>query len=190
MTATDPTTSSTTLSADGPTSIADERGFAHCHRVRVRYAETDAMGIVYHANYVTFFEVGRVEYLRAAGVNYRGLEEAKMTGAVVEVGVRFHAPARFDDELSICTRCVKMERVRFRMEYEIWRASDHTLIVSGHTDHALLSHATLRPVRIPDDVRAGVLAFEAARTTGREAVPAVRAPAEATLSSDGNGRRA
>ena len=150
-------------------SIAEERGFTHSHRVRVRYAETDAMGIVYHANYVTFFEVGRVEYLRTAGIDYRALEDAKLTGAVVEVGVRFHAPARFDDELSVCTRCASMERVRFRMEYEIWRESDHTLIVSGHTDHALLSHATLRPVRIPDDVRAGVEEFEATRAGAHQA---------------------
>ena len=173
-----------------PTSVADERGFAHCHRVRVRYAETDAMGIVYHANYVTFFEVGRVEYLRTAGIDYRSLEDAKLTGAVVEVGVRYHAPARFDDELSVCTRCASMERVRFRMEYEIWRESDHTLIVSGHTDHALLSHATLRPVRIPEEVRHGVHEFEAARAAAREAAQAVRALAEAAASAGPNGRRA
>ena len=183
MTAIGPT--SPAISA--PTSIADERGFAHCQRVRVRYAETDAMGIVYHANYVTFFEVGRVEYLRAAGIDYRSLEDARMTGAVVEVGVRFHAPARFDDELSVCTRCATMERVRFRMEYEIWRESDRTLIVSGHTDHALLSHATLRPVRIPDHVRSGVQAFEAARDAAREAV---QSAAEAVARAGANGRRA
>lgn len=172
-------------------SIADERGFTHSHRVRVRYAETDAMGIVYHANYVTFFEVGRVEYLRAAGIDYRALEDAKLTGAVVEVGVRFHAAARFDDELSVCTRCASMERVRFRMEYEIWRESDHTLIASGHTEHALLSHATLRPVRIPDDVRAGVEAFEAARAVAREAVAvATHTQADEVPRAGRNGRRA
>ena len=187
MTASDPTTLSTTA----PASIADERGFAHCQRVRVRYAETDAMGIVYHANYVTFFEVGRVEYLRAAGIDYRSLEDAKMTGAVVEVGVRFHAPARFDDELSVCTRCASMERVRFRMEYEIWRESERTLIVSGHIEHALLSHATLRPVRIPEEVRSGVERFEAAQARAREAIPAARPPAEAAApNAGGNGRRA
>ncbi|MDP8923360.1 MAG: acyl-CoA thioesterase, partial [Chloroflexota bacterium] len=134
MTARDATSSSA-----APASIVDERGFTHCQRLRVRYAETDAMGVVYHANYVTFFEVGRVEYLRAAGIDYRSLEDAKMTGAVVEVAARYHAPARFDDELTICTRCASMERVRFRIEYEIWRESDHILIVSGHTEHALLS---------------------------------------------------
>ncbi len=142
-----------------------ERGFTHSWRIRIRYAETDAMGVVYHANYITFFEVGRVEYLRSADVDYRALEEQKMTGAVVEVGVRYHAPARFDDELSIYTRCASMGKVRFRMEYEIWREADRTLVVSGHTDHALLSHETLRPVRIPEAVKAGVARFEASRGT-------------------------
>ncbi len=185
MTATDSTASPGAV----PTSIADERGFAHCQRLRVRYAETDAMGVVYHANYVTFFEVGRVEYLRAAGIDYRSLEDAKMTGAVVEANVRFHAPARFDDELSVCTRCASMERVRFRMEYEIWRESDRTLIVSGHTEHALLSHATLRPVRIPEDVRGCVRAFEAARAAEHKAAQAIQQPAEVGTTAGANGRR-
>lgn len=186
MTATDLPASSA-----APMSIAEERGFTHSHRVRVRYAETDAMGIVYHANYVTLFEVGRVEYLRTAGIDYRALEDAKLTGAVVEVGVRFHAPARFDDELSVCTRCASMERVRFRMEYEIWRESDHTLIVSGHTDHALLSHATLRPVRIPDDVRAGVEEFEATRAGAHQAaVVAAYDRTNVAPRAGRNGRRA
>ncbi len=137
--------------------------FTHCHKIRVRYAETDAMGVVYYGNYLTYFEVARVEYLRAAGIDYRSLEDAKMTGAVVESHVRYHAPALFDDELSLWTRCVSMGKVRFRIEYEVWRADDRTLVASGYTEHALLAHGSLRPVRIPEWVRTDIERVEASR---------------------------
>ncbi|MCC6175338.1 MAG: acyl-CoA thioesterase [Chloroflexi bacterium] len=136
-------------------------GFPFSCRLRVRYADTDAMGIVYHANYLIYFEVARVEYLRAAGVDYRSLEDRKMTGALVESYQRYHAPSRFDDELTVFARCSSMGKVRFRMDYEIWRADDRVLVVTGYTDHALLAHQTLRPIRIPEWVREGVERFEA-----------------------------
>jgi len=146
-----------------PATEATGYGFTHRHKIRVRYAETDAMGVVYYGNYLTYFEVARVEYLRAAGINYRSLEDAKMTGAVVAAHVNYHAPARFDDELSLWSRCVSMGKVRFRIEYEIHREADGALVASGYTEHALLSHLTLRPVRIPDWVKAGIDEFEASR---------------------------
>lgn len=142
---------------------AGPAGFTHTHKVRVRYAETDAMGIVYHANYLVYCEVARVEYLRAAGVDYRSLEDDRMTGALVESHLRYHATARFDDELTLAVRCASMGKVRFRMEYEIWREADRTLVASGYTEHALLAHGTYRPVRIPDWVREGVERFETRR---------------------------
>lgn len=136
-------------------------GFTHCHKIRVRYAETDAMGVVYYGEYMTYFEVARVEYLRSAGIDYRALEDAKMTGAVTEGHIVYKAPAKFDDHLSLWSRCVTMGKVRFRFEYEVWRDEDETLIASGYTEHAMLDHNTLRPVRIPDWVHAGVEHFEA-----------------------------
>ena len=138
-------------------------GFTHCHTIRVRYAETDAMGVVYYANYLTYFEVARVEYLRAAGIRYRDLEDGGTVAAVTSVQVNYHAPAKFDDELRLWTRCASIGKVRFRIEYAIQRASDGALVASGHTEHALLEHGTLRPVRIPDWVRAGIERFEASR---------------------------
>ena len=140
-----------------------EGGFTHCHKIRVRYAETDARGVVYYANYLTYFEVARVEYLRAAGIRYRALEDDNMVAAVTSAHVNYHAPAKFDDELSLWTRCVSMGKVRFRIEYEVQREADGALVASGHTEHALLAHQTLRPVRIPDRVRAGIEQFEASR---------------------------
>ena len=138
-------------------------GYTHCHKIRVRYAETDAMGVVYYGEYMTYFEVARVEYLREAGIDYRALEDAKMTGAVTEGHIEYKAPAKFDDHLSLWSRCVSMGKVRFRFEYEVWRDEDGMLVASGYTEHAMLDHHTLRPVRIPDWVRAGVEHFEATR---------------------------
>lgn len=130
-------------------------------RIRVRYAETDAMGVVYYANYLAYFEVARVEYLRSAGISYRDLEAAGVSAAVTQAHVRYLAPARFDDLLTIATRVADMTRVRFRIEYEVWREADDMLVAAGHTEHALLEHATLRPIRIPADVRQGIERFEA-----------------------------
>jgi acyl-CoA thioester hydrolase len=121
------------------------------------------MGVVYYANYLTYYEVARVEYLRSAGIDYRSLEDNKMTGAVTAAHVNYHLPARFDDELSLWTRCVSMGKVRFRIEYEVWRADDRVLIASGYTEHAMLAHGSYRPVRVPEWVRAGVEHFEASR---------------------------
>ncbi len=148
------------------------QGFTHCHKVRVRYAETDAMGVVYYANYLTYFEVARVEYLRAAGIDYRSLEDAKMTGAVVSAHVDYRLPAKFDDHLSLWCRCVSMEKVRFRIEYEVWREEDQKLVASGYTEHAMLDHHTLRPVRIPEWVREGVRLFEATHRGDKDEVSA------------------
>lgn len=142
---------------------AGGHGFTHRHTVRVRYAETDAMGVVYYANYLTYFEVARVEYLRAADVDYRAVEEAGLVTAVSAAHVTYHRSAFFDDELSLWSRCTPTGRVRFRFEYEVWREADGALLASGYTEHAVLSRETLRPVRVPDWVKDGIERFEASR---------------------------
>jgi acyl-CoA thioester hydrolase len=148
-------------------------GFANCHRIRVRYADTDQMGVVYYGNFLTFFEVGRTEYLRAAGTDYKSIEATRVTAAVIEARVRYVAPARFDDELLICTRVAEMGRLRFRFEYQIWRDVDGTLVASGHTEHVLLQHGSMRPVRVPDEIRDSIERFEAvARSAAPAAAPA------------------
>jgi acyl-CoA thioester hydrolase len=146
-------------------------GFTHRHTLRVRYAETDAMGVVYYANYLTYFEVARVEYLRSAGIEYRALEEAGMVAAVTAAHVEYRLPAKFDDELSLWTRCTSVSKVRFRVEYEIWREADNAQIVRGYTEHALLAHGSLRPTRIPDWVKDGIERFEADGGIRRPLVP-------------------
>ena len=94
-------------------------------RVRVRYAETDQMGVVYHANYLVWFEVGRVEFMRQRGLNYKQMEMEDGCGiAVVEATVRFKAPARYDDELIVETRVLKARGPVVHFGYKILRGED------------------------------------------------------------------
>ncbi len=108
-------------------------------RVRVRYAETDQMGVVYHANYLVWFEVGRVEFIRSLGLEYRKLEqEFGCLIAVVEAQARYKAPARYDDELVIRTGIRSLRGSLIRMEYEVVRVSDGALLCTGETAHVVV----------------------------------------------------
>jgi acyl-CoA thioester hydrolase len=120
-------------------------------RVRVRYAETDQMGVVYYANYFVWFEVGRTDFLRAAGWTYRAMEGAGFSLPVIEARCDYLRPARYDDEIEIRTRGSLLTPVRVRFDYELLRSSDHTSLAAGYTVHASLS-ATGRPGRLPDRV--------------------------------------
>lgn len=137
-----------------------EQQFPHRTLIRVRYADTDAMGVVYYANYLAFFEIGRVEFLRAAGADYRTIEEGGAVAAVTRVDCRYLAPARFDDLLSIATRVAALGRATLRFEYQIRREPDGQLLVEGFTEHACLDRRTLRPIRLPDTVRWSIERFQ------------------------------
>jgi acyl-CoA thioester hydrolase len=130
--------------------------------LRVRYGDTDAMGVVYYANYLRYFEAARVEYLRLLGHGYRGIEESGVVVAVTEAVCRYHAPARFDDALGLHCRITNLRGASLRFEYEIRREPDGLMLSSGYTDHACLARATLRPVRVPPDLRSAIQAFETA----------------------------
>jgi acyl-CoA thioester hydrolase len=108
-------------------------------RVRVRYAETDQMGVVYHANYLIWFEVGRVEYIRQLGLDYKSMEREEGCGiAVVDVSVRYKAPARYDDELVVQTRLIAARGALIRFGYKIVRAADELLLCEGETVHVVV----------------------------------------------------
>jgi acyl-CoA thioester hydrolase len=108
-------------------------------RVRVRYAETDQMGVVYHANYLVWFEVGRVEFMRQRGLNYKQMEMEDGCGiAVVEATVRFKAPARYDDELIVETRVLKARGPVVHFGYKILRCEDGLLLCEGETVHIVV----------------------------------------------------
>jgi len=120
-------------------------------RVRVRYAETDRMGVVYYANYFVWFEIGRTDWLRETGQTYREMEAGGVQLPVIEAHCVYQRPARYDDDLEIRTAAVLLTPVRLRFDYAIVRGEDETLAV-GHTVHAALA-ANGRPCRLPGHVR-------------------------------------
>jgi acyl-CoA thioester hydrolase len=122
-------------------------------RVRVRYAETDQMGVVYHANYFVWFEVGRTDLLRRSGWSYRELEGDGVSLPVIEAHCEYRQPARYDDELEIRTRGSILTHVRVEFTYEIVRVADGAGLVTGHTVHAALDRDG-RPCRLPARIRA------------------------------------
>jgi acyl-CoA thioester hydrolase len=108
-------------------------------RVRVRYAETDQMGVVYHANYLVWFEIGRVELMRQMGLNYKDMEREEGCGiAVVDVGARYRASARYDDELVIRTRLTAVRGPVIKFAYTIVREADGAVLCEGHTVHVVV----------------------------------------------------
>jgi acyl-CoA thioester hydrolase len=132
----------------------------HTHRLQVRYGETDQMGVVYHANYLTWFEVGRTEFLRHSGLTYRELEEKGVLLPVAEATLRYKLPARYDDWVEIRTRIEELTPVRLTFAYEVYRIPDETLLVSGKTMHAFTT-PTMKPIRLSraePDVYAWLLA--------------------------------
>ena len=110
----------------------------HETAVRVRYAETDRMGVVYHANYLVWFEIGRTEFCRARGFSYREMEENSDSFLVVaESYCRYKAPAYYDDDLIVRTHVTEMRRRSVRFGYEILRASTAQIIAEGETGHVV-----------------------------------------------------
>lgn len=108
-------------------------------KFRVRYAETDQMGVVYHSNFVIWFEVGRVELLRQLGFRYRDMEEQDDCHiAVVDLKLRYKAPARYDDEILVRTRLRNMRESLLHFTYEILRAEDQALLCEGETTHIVV----------------------------------------------------
>lgn len=142
------------------TSPAPENVFGEWHEsvVRVRYAETDKMGIVYYANYLIWFEIGRTDFCRARGFAYRDMEENDDAFLVVaECYCRYKAPAYYDDELLVRTHITELRRRSLRFGYEIVRASDGQVIAEGETGH-VITDSTGRVRSIPEDYAQRLLA--------------------------------
>jgi acyl-CoA thioester hydrolase len=126
----------------------------HDITVRVRYAETDQMGVVYHANYLVWFEIGRVELMRAMGIEYKRMEIEDDCHIVVgEVRCRYHAPARYDDVIRIRTRIAESRNRTIRFSYELFRDSDQELLAVGETLHVICG-SNGRPKLLPEKYRA------------------------------------
>ncbi|MEM7311108.1 MAG: thioesterase family protein [Planctomycetota bacterium] len=132
----------------------------HEHRVRVRYAETDQMGVVYHANYLVFMEEGRTRLMESLGFRYADLERQGMGLAVHHVEVDYRAPALYDEEVVVQTTVERVRSASVRFRYELIRATDGTRLANGLTDLACLKlNGEERSVRpLPDTVREALLA--------------------------------
>jgi acyl-CoA thioester hydrolase, YbgC/YbaW family len=122
-------------------------GFSFSAQVRVRFAETDAQGIVHNSNYLVWFEVARVDYLERFAGGYQRLRDLGVEALVLESHVRYLEPAKFDDRLLVHARCVDVRGARFRYEYAIER--EGVVIADGWTAHATVDAVSLRPTRVP-----------------------------------------
>lgn len=132
---------------------ASPQGFSpltHTIPIRVRYQETDAQGHTHHTTLINWFEIGRIEMLRAAGYSYRELEEAGILLVVTEVGCNYHSPTRYDDLVHLTTRVVHARGTRIRHDYEI--RHDDRLVATGHTVVASVNPQG-KPVRLPEWLR-------------------------------------
>ena len=122
----------------------------HETEIRVRYQETDPMGLLHHANYFTYFEIGRTELLRAAGGNYRKMEEAGLFVVVVKAECRFHRPARYDDLLKIRTAVARVTPAKIEHEYQMFRGDERLAV--GRVTLAIVDRDG-KVHRVPDWMR-------------------------------------
>ena len=121
--------------------------FIHQHKIRVRYAETDQMGVVYHGNYITYLELGRVEYMRSIGFVYKDFEKEGCVMPVVHCAVDFKNPALYDDELMIETRVEELPTSKITFLYNIKRLDDNKLICSAKVILVFLNAQSFRPIK-------------------------------------------
>lgn len=125
----------------------------HHFLFRVRYGDTDQMGMAYYANYLRWFEVGRAEMMRSLGSSYRAVEEAGIRLPVLEARCRYLKAARYDDLLAVETGVAELGRATLKFAYRIVREDNGTLLAMGGTEHCFLDPAG-RPVRAPEEFAA------------------------------------
>ena len=118
-------------------------------QIRVRYGETDQMGVVYHANYASYFEVGRTEWLREYGITYKSMEETGVMLPVISLEIKYKNSARYNDLLTIKTSIKKLPSARIEFDYELVNESGD-LLATGSTDLVFINMKRNRPMRCPD----------------------------------------
>jgi acyl-CoA thioester hydrolase len=161
------------------TSPAPEEVLGDWHEtlLRVRYSETDKMGIVYYANYLDWFEIGRAEYCRVRGFSYKDMEENDNAFLVVaESYCRYKAPAYYDDELVIRTHITELRRRSLRFGYEVVRAQDGHIIAEGETGH-VVTDSNGRVRSFPEGYAQRLLAAPVLKPAAGEKVPSMEGPA-------------
>ncbi|BEU87961.1 thioesterase family protein [Selenomonas sp. TAMA-11512] len=118
--------------------------------IRVHFYDTDTMAVVHHSNYIRWFEIGRVEFLRSADITLNELMEAGFVFPITEVKAKYHAPAQFDDELVIITHPEALTKAKMAFSYEIRRKEDNTLCVTGFTQNVFTDKASGKITRLPE----------------------------------------
>ena len=122
-------------------------------QIRVRYADTDQMGVVYYANYFVWLEVARTEFLRDLGAEYRAMEEnEKLALPVIEASCKYKAPARYDDIVLIKTLITQIRNTSFKFEYELLNKQANQLLATASTSHVFIN-SQRKPVQIPHKLR-------------------------------------
>ena len=128
-------------------------------RTRVRYQETDQMGIVHHANYIVWFEIGRTDLCRATGFTYRQIEDRGLILVVTEVNCRYRAPYRYDDEVTIRTSVKEAVSRAMTFSYELLDGSGEKLHATGYSKHVWVDRETRRPTLADEEVMKAFAAF-------------------------------
>jgi acyl-CoA thioester hydrolase len=121
----------------------------HSISVRIRYSETDQMGVVYHGNYPQYLEMARVEWLRHLGVSYKEMEQAGIMLPVTELSIKYKSPAYYDDRLSVKVNLSKMPLVRIEFDYEITN-ENNKLICTANTVLAFINMKSKKPMKCPE----------------------------------------
>ena len=122
---------------------------SHSTSFRIRYGETDQMGVVYHGNYAQFLEMGRIDWLRSLDISYKNMEENNIILPVISLQCTFKKSAEFDDEITVKTTLKKIPSVKIEFEYEITNQKNE-LLTTGYTVLAFLNKATKKPMRCPE----------------------------------------
>ena len=122
---------------------------SHRTSIRVRYADTDQMHMVYNGKYLEYFEVGRTELIRSLGLSYADIEKQGTLLPLVEAHCRYHTPGRYDDVLIVESEVRTLPASTLRIDYPVLREGDDTLIATGHTVHTFLDVERQRPMRPP-----------------------------------------
>ncbi|MDI6802589.1 MAG: thioesterase family protein [Bacteroidota bacterium] len=122
----------------------------HTTQIRVRYAETDQMNIVYYSNYFVYFESGRTELLRSIGLAYTELENMGYILPVIEANAKYFKPAAYDDLIDVITVLKELPTARIKLEYEVRNSKTNELIAEGYTVHSFVLSETHKPTRPPN----------------------------------------
>lgn len=119
-------------------------------KIRVNFYDTDAMAVVHHANYIRWFEIGRVEYLRSIGITLNDLMEDGFVFPITDVAAKFHSPGYYDDDLLIETTATELNKIKMAFDYKVIREKDKKLLVTGHTQNVYTSRKTGKITRLTE----------------------------------------